>query len=61
MLAHTTWLISKMNPNKYVFEKLALIERIARWQVALIEYDIIHITQKAIKGSVLSMGQEFSN
>ncbi|RDX65113.1 hypothetical protein CR513_56247, partial [Mucuna pruriens] len=34
MLAHTTWLIAKTNPLKYVFEKLALTGRIAHWQMA---------------------------
>ncbi|RDY07965.1 Retrovirus-related Pol polyprotein from transposon 17.6, partial [Mucuna pruriens] len=29
MLAHTTWLIAKMDPLKYIFEKLALTGRIA--------------------------------
>jgi len=31
MLSHTTWLISKMDPIKYIFEKPALSGRIARW------------------------------
>jgi len=30
MLSHTTWLISKMDPVKYIFENLALTGRIAR-------------------------------
>ncbi|RDX89272.1 hypothetical protein CR513_29027, partial [Mucuna pruriens] len=55
-------------------KQTTLIERIARLQVALTEYDIIHVTQKAIKRSVLAeylahnpltdyqpMRQEFSN
>ena len=31
MLNHTTWLISKMDPIKYIFENPALTGRIARW------------------------------
>ena len=31
MLSHPTWLISKMDPVKYIFEKSALTGRIARW------------------------------
>ncbi|RDX78145.1 Retrovirus-related Pol polyprotein from transposon 17.6, partial [Mucuna pruriens] len=54
MLAHTKWLIAKMDPLKYIFEKLALTGRIARWQMALLEYDIINKSQKAIKGSTLA-------
>ena len=52
MLTHTTLLISKMNPIKYIFEKPALSGRIARWKMILTEYDIQFTTQKAIKGSV---------
>ncbi|RDY12184.1 Retrovirus-related Pol polyprotein from transposon 17.6, partial [Mucuna pruriens] len=53
MLANTTCLISKTNPIKYIFEKSALIGRIARWQMALSKYDIVYTSQKAIKESVL--------
>ena len=53
MINHTTWLISKMDPIKYIFEKPALIGRIARWKMLLSEYDIVYRTQKAIKGSIL--------
>ncbi|XP_050897012.1 uncharacterized protein LOC127103812 [Lathyrus oleraceus] len=54
MVTHTTLLISKMDPIKYIFEKPALTGRVSRWQMALTEYDIQHVTQKAIKRSVLS-------
>ena len=54
MLNHTTWLISKMDPIKYIFEKPILTRRIARWQMLLSEYDIEYRSQKAIKGSVLA-------
>ena len=54
MFIHTTWLISKMDPIKYIFEKPVLTGRIARWQMLLFEYDIEYRSQKAIKGSVLA-------
>jgi ribonuclease HI len=54
MLNHTTLLISKMDPVKYIFEKPALTGRVARWQMILTEYDIQYTSQKAIKGSILS-------
>eukprot|EP00256_Glycine_max_P058084 XP_014626093.1 uncharacterized protein LOC106796964 [Glycine max] len=54
MLNHTTWLISKMDPVKYIFEKPALTGPIARWQVLLSEFDIVYVTQKAVKGSALA-------
>ena len=53
MLSHTTWLISKMDPIKYIFEKPALTRRIARWHMLLSEFDISYVTQKAIKGNAL--------
>ncbi|GAU22854.1 hypothetical protein TSUD_282210 [Trifolium subterraneum] len=54
MINHTTWLISKMDPIKYIFEKATLTGRIACWQMLLSEYDIEYRTQKAIKGSILA-------
>ena len=54
MLSHTTWLVSKMDPVKYIFEKPALTGRIARWQVLLSKFDIVYVTQKPIKGSALA-------
>ncbi|XP_017416451.2 uncharacterized protein LOC108327238 [Vigna angularis] len=54
MLSHSTWLISKMDPIKYIFEKPALTGRIARWQMLLSKYDIVYVTQKSVKGSALA-------
>ena len=54
MLNHTTWLISTMDPIKYIFEKPSLTGRISRWQLLLSEYDIEYRTQKAIKRSMLA-------
>ena len=54
MLYHTTWLIAKLDPIKFIFEKPSLSGRIARWQVLLSEFDILYESQKAIKGSVIA-------
>ena len=54
MLYHTTWLIAKLDPIKFIFEKPSLSERIARWQVLLSEFDILYVSQKVIKGSVIA-------
>ncbi|XP_052728311.1 uncharacterized protein LOC108320289 [Vigna angularis] len=54
MLSHSTLLISKMDPIKFIFEKPALTGRIARWQVLLSEYDIVYVTRKSVKGSALA-------
>ena len=54
MLYHTTWLIARLDPIKYIFEKPSLSERIAKWQVLLLEFDILYVSQKAIKGSAIA-------
>ncbi|WRX13925.1 Integrase [Theobroma cacao] len=54
MLYHTTWLVAKLDPIKYIFEKPSLSRRIARWQVLLSEYDIVYVSQKSIKGSAIA-------
>ena len=53
MLYHTTWLIARLDPIKYIFEKPSLFGRIARWQVLLLEFDILYVSQKAIKESAI--------
>ncbi|RDX91297.1 Retrovirus-related Pol polyprotein from transposon opus, partial [Mucuna pruriens] len=54
MLSHTIWLVAEIDPIKYILEKPALTGRIARWQMALSEYDITYVSRHAIKGSVLA-------
>jgi len=54
MLNYTTWLVSKMDPIKYIFKKPALTGWIARWQVLLSNFDIVYVTLKEIKGSALA-------
>ena len=48
------WLISKLDPIKYIFEKPSLLGRIAKWQVLLSEYNIQYVFQKVIKGNVIA-------
>ncbi|XP_050877158.1 uncharacterized protein LOC127080910 [Lathyrus oleraceus] len=45
---------SETDKKEYIFEKPVVTGRIARWQMLLTEYDIEYVTQKAIKGSILS-------
>jgi hypothetical protein len=54
MLYYTTWLVSWMDPIKYIFEKPALTGKIARWQVLLSEFDILFVARKAIKGQAIA-------
>ncbi|KAK8549098.1 hypothetical protein V6N12_061996 [Hibiscus sabdariffa] len=54
MLYHTTMLIAKLDPLKYMMEAPALSGRLARWQMLLSEFDILYVSRKAIKGSVIA-------
>ena len=54
MLYFTTYLISRMDPIKYIFEKPTLTGRISRWHMLLTEFDIIYVSQKAIKGQAIA-------
>ncbi|KAK8707144.1 hypothetical protein V6N13_058208 [Hibiscus sabdariffa] len=54
MLYRTTWLISKIDPIKYMMESPGLSRRLARWQILHSEYDIEYVSQKAIKGSAIA-------
>lgn len=54
MVNHSTWLISRMDPIKYIFKKPSLTGWISHWEMLLSEYDIEYHTQKAIKGSILA-------
>ena len=50
MLAHTTWLITKIDPLKYLLSKAALTGRLAKWVMILSEFDIEYVEYKTIKG-----------
>lgn len=54
MLYHTTMLISRMDPLKYLFEKPVLLGRLARWHLLLVEFDITYVTQKSVKGQAIA-------
>ena len=50
MLNHTTYLIAKIDPLKYLLSKAALTGRAAKWVLILSEFDIVYKDHKAIKG-----------
>ena len=54
MLYFNMWLISCLDPIKFIFEKPALIGKISRWQMLLSEFDIVFVTRKAIKGQAIA-------
>ncbi|XP_050280696.1 uncharacterized protein LOC126721685 [Quercus robur] len=53
MLYYTVWLISHIDPIKYIFEKLALTRKISRWQMLLSIFNFVFVTRNAIKGQAV--------
>ena len=53
MLAHTTWLISKIDPLKYFLSRATLIGCVVKWAMILSEFDIDYVDKKEIKGKVI--------
>ncbi|XP_070057768.1 uncharacterized protein [Nicotiana tomentosiformis] len=43
-----------MDPLKYIFQKPMPTGKLAKWQILLSEFDIIYVTQKAVKGQTLA-------
>jgi hypothetical protein len=54
MLYCTTWLISKLDPFKNIFENPYLSSRIAKCKVLLVEYNIVYMTRKVVKESTIA-------
>ncbi|KAI5433281.1 hypothetical protein KIW84_020529 [Lathyrus oleraceus] len=60
MLNHTTLLISKMDPVKYIFEKPALTGRVARWQMILtnMTFNIMYLKMKDCEEPLVEEGPD---
>jgi len=54
LLAHSIILVSRLDPIKYLFEKLALTGRLARWLLLLSEFDLKYMTRKSVKGRAVA-------
>ena len=54
ILPFQIWVVARMDPLKYLFEKLALNGRLSRWLILLAEFDLKYMARKTIKGSVVS-------
>ena len=54
ILPFQIWVVARMDPLKYLFEKPALSGRLSRWLILLAEFDLKYVARKTIKGSVVS-------
>ena len=54
MTEYSMHLISRLDPLRYLFDRPALVGRLMRWSVLLIEVDIHYVTQKSIRGSIVA-------
>jgi hypothetical protein len=50
---HSVWLISRADPFKYIISRLVLSGKLAKWILLLQEFEIIYVSQKAIKRQAL--------
>jgi len=54
MQAHTVWVISKVDPNKYILSRPVLSRRLVKWAIILEQYDLVYMPQKAVQGQALA-------
>nr|XP_027083543.1 uncharacterized protein LOC113705834 [Coffea arabica] len=54
LLSHTIYLISRSDPLKYLLEKPMPTGRLTKWQMILSKFDIVFISQKAVKGQAIA-------
>ncbi|XP_070015261.1 uncharacterized protein [Nicotiana sylvestris] len=54
LLAYTTYLITILDPLKYIFQKSLPTGRLAKWQILLTEFDIVYVTRTAINAQALA-------
>lgn len=54
MLNHTTYVIAKVDPLKYMMNKIYQNTRTSKWIMHLTKFDFQLISQKSIKGKVIA-------
>ena len=54
MTEYSILLVSRLDPLRYLFDRLVLTGRLMRWLVLLTEFDIRYVTQKSVKGSIVA-------
>ncbi|XP_070023104.1 uncharacterized protein [Nicotiana sylvestris] len=52
--SYITYLISRLDPLKNIFQKPMPIGRLAKWQILLTKFDIVYVTRTAIKAQALA-------
>ncbi|XP_070015191.1 uncharacterized protein [Nicotiana sylvestris] len=52
--AYTIYLITRLDPLKYIFQKPMPTGRLAKWQILLTEFDIVYVTRTIMKAQVLA-------
>ena len=58
LLSYTVYLIARMDPLKYIFERPVLTGKISKWQMLLTEFDIVYVTQKQLKARQLLINSQ---
>ena len=54
MIKYSILLVSRLDPLRYLFNRLVLTGRLMRWLVLLTEFYIQYVTWKSIKGSIVA-------
>ena len=54
ILPFQIWVVARMDPLKYLFEKSALSGKLSRWLILLAKFNLKYVARKTIKGNVVS-------
>ena len=54
MMAYPVRLLCRHDPNKFLFQKPAMVGKCVKWQVLLFQYDITFVMQKFMKGQAMA-------
>ena len=54
VIEYSILLVSRLDPLRYLFDRPVLANRLMRWLVLLIEFNIQYVTHKSVKGSVVA-------
>ncbi|XP_070015229.1 uncharacterized protein [Nicotiana sylvestris] len=53
LLSYTTYLITRLDPLKYIFQKPMPTGKLAKWQILLTKFDIVYVTRTIMKAQAL--------